>query len=507
MLSFFEWARGLNIYDAFSLGRKRLGDPIALPGVKVGIKIKLALILSTLLFLTISLLGVVMIFHQRASLDTLMRSMAGTITGEFASNSKIPLMQKDGLAMNLLIQNMLKNPGITDAYILNHDFVIEGHKDLSEVGQEYYRSKEILKNTGPAPWVEESKGTTTFVTPIVFQSTTVGYAVVFFSNDFISERVRMAVTSFFMVAGFAIAVVALISIPLASGLLRPIFRLFKGTQEIALGNFDYRIPEKGEDEMGDLVRSFNRMASELKKKEVMKGVFNRYVSPHVADEILKEPDRISLGGDKREVTVFFADIRGFSALSRKMLPEGVVEVLNRYFTLITDITFRFEGTVDKFIGDAVMGVFGSPIRSEAHLEQGIKAAVAIKKSLIAINGARSSRGLVPFEIGVGLDSGTVIVGNMGSKARMEFTAVGDAVNMASRLADTARGGDIVISSEVYDRVRDNVIAISMPDVAIKGYDAPVTLYRLTDLKGKWKEDVERIVSDVVKQFEKEGLVQ
>ena len=474
--------------------------------MKIGIKVKLALILSTLLFLTASLLGVVLVFHQRASLDSLMRSMAGTITGEFASNSKIPLMQKDSLAMNLLIQNILKSPGITDAYILNHDFMIEGHKDLIEVGHDYYRNKNIFSTEGPPPWVAESEGTITFVSPIVFKQTTVGYAVVLFSNEFIRERIHVAARNVALLAGIAIVIVSLVSIPMASGLLRPVFRLFKGTKEISLGNFDYRIPERGNDEIGDLVKSFNMMASELKKKEVLKGIFDRYVSPQVADEILKEPDRIRLGGERMEVTVFFADIRGFTALSRKMLPEQTVEMLNRYFTLLTEIIFRFEGTVDKFIGDAVMAIFGSPIKSDSHLEQGIKAAAAIKMAIEAVNVTRKSRGFVLLQMGLGVDSGEVIVGNMGSKSRTEFTAVGDSVNMASKLADLAGGGEIIITAQVYDRLRDRISAVPMPGAVIKGLEQPMMLYVIVDLKGAWKQEVEEIVRDTVKKLESEGFV-
>jgi len=474
--------------------------------VKIGIKVKLALILSTLLFLTVLLLGAVLVFHQRASLNSLMRSMAGTITGEFAGNAKIPLMQKDSLAMNLLIQNMLKNPGITDAYILNHDFMIEGHKDLIEVGHDYYRNKNVFSTDSPPPWVSESEGTITFVSPIIFKSTTVGYAVVLFSNEFIRERVQLAVTSVALVAAIAIVIVSLVSIPIASGLLRPIFRLFKGTKEISLGNFDYKIPEKSNDEMGDLVRSFNMMASELKKKEVLKGIFDRYVSPQVADEILKEPDKIRLGGERRDVTVFFADIRGFTSLSRKMLPEQTVEMLNRYFTLLTEIIFRFEGTVDKFIGDAVMGIFGSPIRSDNHLEQGVKAAAAIKKAIDTVNLSRGAKGQSPIRMGLGVDSGEVIVGNMGSKSRTEFTAVGDSVNTASKLADLAGGGEILITAPVYEKLRDRVSAVPMPGVVIKGFEKPLILYSVTDLKGVWKKEVEDIVSVAVKQLESEGFV-
>ncbi len=476
--------------------------------MKIGIKIKLALILSVLLFITTFSLGFMLIAHQRASLEAQMRSMAGTITHEFASDGKIPFMQKDSLAMNLLIQNILKYPGISDAYILNHNFAVEAHGDAGKT----VREPDVMAliqgaSYGIPPWlVRDSGGVITFVSPIVFQGTTVGYAVVSFSNNFIQERVHLAVNRVTVIGIIAVAAVSLLSIPLSSTLLRPIFRLFKGTQEIALGNFDYRIPEISKDEIGDLVSSFNRMASELKKKELLKGVFNRYVSPHVADEIFKDPETIRLGGDRRDVTVLFADIRGFTAMSRSMEPEVIVEVLNRYFTLVTEIIFRFEGTIDKFIGDAVMSVFGSPIRTSIHLEQGVKAAVAVKLALQDVNQARRMRGLPPLQMGIGINSGEVIVGNMGSQVRMEYTAVGDAVNIASRLTDLARAGDILVSEDVYRSIRNNVVAEERPGVAIKGMDKPVTVYNIIGLKGAWDEEVENTVYKVITELEKEGVV-
>lgn len=475
--------------------------------MKIGIKIKLALILSVLLFITTFSIGFMLIAHQRASLEAQMRSMAGTITHEFASDSKIPFMQKDSLAMNLLVQNILKYPGISDAYILNHNFMVEAPGDAGKAAKESGAALIQGASSGAPPWlVRDSGGVITFASPIVFQGTTVGYTVVSFSNSFIQERVHLAVNRVTVIGIIAVAAVSLLSIPLSSTLLRPIFRLFKGTQEIALGNFDYRIPEISKDEIGDLVSSFNRMASELKKKELLKGVFNRYVSPHVADEIFKDPETIRLGGDRRDVTILFADIRGFTAMSRSMEPEAIVEVLNRYFTLVTEIIFRFEGTIDKFIGDAVMSVFGSPIRTSIHLDQGIKAAVAIKLAVQDVNQARRMQGFPPLQMGIGINSGEVIVGNMGSQSRMEYTAVGDAVNVASRLTDLAKAGDILVSEDIYRSIRNNVVAEERPGVAIKGMDKPVTVYNIIGLKGAWDEEVENTVYKVITELEREGVV-
>ena len=480
------------------------------PLVKIGIKIKLAVILSTLLFAATFSIGAILVVHQKASLEEQLRSMAGTITHEFASDSKIPFMQRDSLAMNLAVQNILKYPGIYDAYILSHSMQVEAHKDLTEAGADFkgFDGRLLENRQDAAPWLinDGGEGLITFAAPIVFRGTTVGYTVLSFSKSFIQEQVRISIKKVAAIGLIAVAAMTLISIPLASGLLRPVFRLFKGTREIALGNFDYRIPEGGKDEMGDLVRSFNKMASELKKKEVLKGVFNRYVSQHVADEIFRDPESIRLGGDRREVTVFFADIRGFTSISRRMAPEDIVEMLNRYFTVVTDIVFRFEGTIDKFIGDAVMSVFGSPIKSPEHLESGVKAAMAIKLGVEELNRLRAVQNESALHMGIGLDSGEVIVGNMGSSVRMEYTAVGDPVNTASRLTDLAKGGDILVSEFIYKAIAENVVADEIKAVSIKGFENPVTLYNIRGLCGEWNDEVDRIVRLAFMELGREGIV-
>jgi len=478
--------------------------------VKIGIKIKLAVILSGLLFVTTFSIGFMLVANQKASLEEQLRSMAGTITHEFASDSKIPFMQRDSLAMNLLVQNILKYPGIHDSYLLNHNFQIEAHKDLQEVGRVFDAFDTSLlsaHNNEEGPWlVEEKDGLITFVSPIIFRSTTVGYTVVSFSDSFIQEQVRSAIQRVAVIGFVVAAAVTLLSIPLSSGLLRPVFRLFEGTKEIAMGNFDYRIPEVRKDELGTLVKSFNRMAAELKKKEILKGVFNRYVSPHLADEILKDPERITLGGDRREVTVMFADIRGFTSIARKLEPEETVDLLNRYFTVITEVIFRFEGTVDKFMGDCVMSVFGAPIRSGEHIAQGLKAAMAVKKAVDELNRVRSSEGEIALDMGIGLASGEVIAGNMGSMARMEYTVVGDTVNLASRLTDLAGGGDILVNETLYAAVKEEVEAERITGVVIKGFDQPVDLYNVRGVSGKWAAEVEGIVHLALMELERDGIV-
>ncbi|OGQ57223.1 MAG: hypothetical protein A3J24_07465, partial [Deltaproteobacteria bacterium RIFCSPLOWO2_02_FULL_53_8] len=394
--------------------------------VRFGIKLKLVLALSAVIAFAASAVGLILVTHERASLEAQMRIMAATITDEFAMDAKIPLLSRDRLVLNVLVQNILKYPGIGEAYILNHKFAIEAHRHKEEIGLDYEFKESIRKAVGKPPWsVGEDADYITFASPILFKDTTVGYSVITFSNAFINAQLNQALGRLALIAALAIAAVMLLSLPLASRLIEPALGLLKGTKEIAMGNFDYRIAHARRDEIGALIDSFNNMAIELKKKEILKGAFSRYVNPHIAEEILKAPEAVRLGGERSDVTVFFTDIRGFTKLSRERPPEEVVEALNLYFTLITEVVFYFNGTVDKFIGDAVMNLFGAPVKDDRHLEQGVKAALAVSEAVTRINQIRKGRGLYALEIGVGLNSGPAIVGNMGAHIRMEYTAIGD----------------------------------------------------------------------------------
>lgn len=472
----------------------------------IPVRVKLVFVLSVLLSTLAAVIGIIMIDHQKRSLEDQMRSLAGTITKEFSNNSKMPLLQNDRLTMNLLVQNLMNYQGITNAYILDEKFFIKGHKELEKVGIEYYGKEDILNAAGPYPRIiKDDEDTLTFASPIIFKKTEVGYTVVIFSKKFIKQKIKEARSNIILITIFAVIVVFMLSIPLSSRLLNPIFRLLKGTKEIALGKLWYRIRSDRSDEIGDLILSFNQMASELEKKELLKGAFDRYVSKPIADEILKNPEKIHLAGDRREATVIFADIRGFTGIAFKMQPEEIVGLLNNYFTTLTEIIFHFNGTVDKFIGDAVMGVFGSPLYISSHLEYGVKAAFGINRALEEINRLREKRKAVQFPMGIGLDSGFVVAGSMGSKVRMEYTVIGNTVNTASRLSDIAKGGEILVSKDVYAKIAGNVTAVEMPEVTIKGIEKSLALYNIIGLKEEWEKESLKTVHMVMNKMGREGI--
>jgi adenylate cyclase len=179
-----------------------------------------------------------------------------------------------------------------------------------------------------------------------------------------------------------------------------------------------------------------------------------HFSPKLRQRLLERASRgrLSLGGERSEVSILFSDIRGFTALSASMEPGAVVDMLNDYFAALVDAIFRHEGTVDKFIGDAILAVFGSPDPDPKHHEQALRAAMAMQEAIAKLNATRKDQGLPICEIGIGIHSGEVLHGFIGTQERLEFTVVGDAVNRASRFCAAAGANEVLLSQEFHRHV-------------------------------------------------------
>jgi HD-GYP domain-containing protein (c-di-GMP phosphodiesterase class II) len=235
------------------------------------------------------------------------------------------------------------------------------------------------------------------------------------------------------------------------------------------------------------------MAIENSKLSNLRYAFSRYVSHQLVDGILSDPDEIKLGGEKRKVTILFADIRGFTSMAEKMKPEEVVDLLNTYLSGLSDIVFKFEGTLDKYIGDCVMAVFGAPISHYNDAERATITAIEMQNYVREINTKRKKEGLPEVTIGVGVNSGYEISGNMGSVDRMDYTVIGDVVNIAARLESIAGRGQILITKDVFDEVRYAVDAAFLDTINVKGRAQPIDVYEVKGLMaGKFLSVLERV---------------
>jgi adenylate cyclase len=222
---------------------------------------------------------------------------------------------------------------------------------------------------------------------------------------------------------------------------------------------------------------------EQKEKLKIKNAFKQYVMPAIIDEMLKDPSKLKLGGEKKNLTILFSDIRGFTTLSEKLGPEKLVHLLNEYLTAMTDIVLENRGVVDKFIGDAIMAFWNAPLDDPEHTALSVRTAVLMIETLEKCNKNWQARGFPEVKIGIGLNSGQVIVGNMGSEQRFDYTCLGDHVNLASRLEGLTKyyGASIIISESVYGSVKEKFIIRELDNVIVKGKTVPIKIYEvLTD---------------------------
>jgi adenylate cyclase len=188
-----------------------------------------------------------------------------------------------------------------------------------------------------------------------------------------------------------------------------------------------------------------------------------------------------LTGERREVTVLFCDIRGFTSMSERLTPEQVVGALNEFYALMFETIFKHDGTLNKFLGDAVMAVFGAPIAHPDHAARAVKAALDMRQAVAELGKRRRAIRKQPFEVGIGVSLGEVVAGSVGTEERMEYTVIGDSVNVASRLQDRARPGSILLSKSTYDAVRDLVDAKPLGAIRVRGKEERVEVYEVRGL--------------------------
>jgi len=229
------------------------------------------------------------------------------------------------------------------------------------------------------------------------------------------------------------------------------------------------------------------------EKRYLKRAFAHYVPPTVVDDLVADTDKLRLGGEKRELTVLFSDIRGFTTLSEAMAPEELVKLMNEYFTVMTEKVFQQRGSLDKYIGDAIMALFGAPVAEPRHAACACRAAIEMVRALQPLRESWRARGIPSIDIGVGINTGPMVVGNMGSASRFNYTVVGDAVNLASRIEHLNKeyGTSILLSEYTYEPVKDEFRAAREVDmVRVRGRAQPVRLYELfaDDHAFAWLDD-------------------
>ncbi|MBS1242446.1 MAG: sensor adenylate/guanylate cyclase [Nitrospirae bacterium] len=230
-----------------------------------------------------------------------------------------------------------------------------------------------------------------------------------------------------------------------------------------------------------------RFFTEERRARDIRKMFSSYVSKRIVDELIRDPNKAKLGGDRKEITVLFSDIRGFTNFSEKHEPEDVVSLLNEYLGAMTNIVFEHDGTLDKFVGDAIMALWGAPVGQPDHAERACRCSLVMIKKLKELQAKWTAEGKYAIDIGIGINTGDMVVGNMGAEGKkMDYTVIGDNVNLGARLEGLTRkyNNHIIISEFTYEKVKNIVKVNELGSVTVKGKEKPVVIYDLVGLQGE-----------------------
>ncbi|MBI4789627.1 MAG: GAF domain-containing protein [Chloroflexi bacterium] len=220
--------------------------------------------------------------------------------------------------------------------------------------------------------------------------------------------------------------------------------------------------------------------TEMRQLEATREMFRRYVSPAVVDRLPSNPDQLRLGGHRQEITILFADIRGFTRFSESLPPEELVDILNQYLAVAADTILKYEGTLDKFMGDAVMAIFNAPLSQQDHVLRAARAALEMRAAVSRLHAQLPAA--LRLNYGIGIHTGDAVVGNVGTNQQMNFTAIGDAVNLAKRLQENAAGGQILLSDAAHGQIRALAKATAIPKLKVKGREQVEQVWELEQLR-------------------------
>lgn len=404
----------------------------------------------------------------RSALTSEIRLQGDLVAQILTLNAEDPLISNDDLYLTRLVTDAVKNEGVVFACIVDNNEIIRAHNEINLVGK-LFRVFSI------------PEGLYTVTLPIVVAGKKeIGRVCVGIDTTRIRTITRNMQIVLILISIIGLFVGIFGTLLLSNYLTHPIHELVDGVKAIAQGDLAQQIEKRSDDEIGDLTEAFNQMAQSLYEKEQIKDAFRRYVSHQVAEEIFKNPSKYfeTLKGTRRKVTVFFSDIRGFTPMVERLPADEVIAFLNDVLTSMTDVIFAHEGTIDKFLGDGLMAIFGAPISHPDDTDRAVQAAIDIQRSIESMNCERVKHNKEPIHVGIGVHTGEVVVGNIGTKDRLDYTVIGDSVNLASRLQAVASGGEIIISEQAFQECSLECKFSEPMLIKVKGKEEPQKIYRI-----------------------------
>ena len=453
------------------------------------LQIKFSSLVVSLLVVACVSLAVIATQHERRALEAEVEKTGRALVTNLAGAAKEPMLEVEQgtfsgeLTLDRLIEEIGASPGVIAVRLFGREGRIAASLDPAERQAEAARPEAAQAAGAQAISVRrQDPRRLSIAAPIFYSGVRIGEAELVLDLSVLVDPIVRSNTQ--QLAAVAVTVVVLgvaAGVIFVALLVGPLRRLRHGVERLAAGDLAVRVPPTSRDEVGELTRAFNEMGDSLQQKQRVQNAFGRYVNDYVLNQLLEGPEEEGRSGIEREVTILFADIRGFTHLSEGLKAHKVVGLLNEIFQLVSDRILERGGTIDKFIGDSVMAYFGAPVTQPDHALRALSAAIDIQQAVGART--RANRGpaadaseALPVEIGIGIHTGTVVVGNIGSDRRTDFTAVGDAVNVAHRLEKLAQPGEILVSEAVQRVVRASARLRFEGERQLSGREEPVHVY-------------------------------
>lgn len=441
---------------------------------------KIAGALVTVLCLAITSLGLVSFSQQKRVLRVEMEKRAEALVRQLSGTAKTGILTKDELPLTSTIREIQKTPGLAYVIVHNSKGKVFAHSEIKKKGMilaepvdtAALNTKDLLFQEATYKGEPVVEAAIPLITKFGKKKLRVGTARIGLSQKALIDAIAAQKKSYI---GITITFVLLglgISLALGNLLSRQIVILATAMKVVAQGDLDHMVKVESNDDIGRLTRSFNEMILKLREKFHME----KYLSSSTLQLIrrFRDKDQMKLGGERRRVTALFSDIRGFTSLSEKLDPQDIVGLLNVYLNLQSEVIYAREGTVDKFVGDEIMAIF----TGDAAEHNAACAAIEIQNYVESLNRIRGTSDRQQIHVGIGLNSGEVIMGNMGSERQMDFTVIGDPVNIAARLCSAAGPGQVIMSEQVFEVLGKNATSKPMPPLQAKGKKKPLMVFSL-----------------------------
>lgn len=472
---------------------------------RVPIALKLALAFVLLIAIGMVALGIMLGTNQTDLLEQQMDRYGATLVSQMAETAREPLLANDTLNLELLTNSLNQDSAILGAAVYSDEYMpvvrtglvppLQPHATTASKVDERIAIQIWHNGNDKSPLIS-------YLSPIMFREIVVGHALITFDHSVMLLAKRETITTMVSTIGLMLLLALAISVYLGRRFTRPIQQLVVASNAFAEGKYDYRLRGTRNDELGVLMQAMNFMGEGLLRKEQVEQVFSRYVSPQVASRAIANLDRtegLQLGGRHVNASVLFADIVGFTSMSENMTPQETSSLLNLYFTSIAHAANFCGGHIDKYMGDCAMIVFGVPEEKEEHSFISLACAWMILELVRQMNQQRTKKGLTPVEFRIGANSGSMLAGNMGSTERMEYTVVGDAVNLASRLSHAGDPGEIIVTEEMLaaPQLLNRIVTTHRGKIKLRGKREPVSIFHVRDIQDPFRarmlEEIRRIL--------------